>query len=353
MSMRLRARYMVDSVVPRRSRLGEIIEYGLSAVPNPVRARKPSAEDPRMFKQVRGKDDPAVQRRLLLAQLKQARSQLKLTQSAVAAALDWSPSKLLRIENGDVKISTTDLKALVAHYGITDPGHVEELVRMAQIARKQKWASPYSDVLAKGYVSYLANVGSASVIRQFEPLLIPGLLQTPDYARGVIRALSEEAVDHEQIERRVQARMEHQERTLDADDPPAMRFVLDAATVRRNVGGAAGMSQQFERLKLLNARDNIRIQILSFSVGPHIGLAGTPFVLLEFPEGNGDYLLYLENSHFNDYVAREKIAETSSFLDIFDRLTRMASDPMDLHGILDRVLARMEEQEYGRRLGAS
>src|SRR5438477_3975398 len=133
--------------------------------------------------------DPTVQRRRLRAELRSARTEAGLTQRQAAEALDWSPSKLLRIENGSVSISTTDLKALLALYGIQDPVKIEELVRMAQSARRHTW-SAYRDVFSHEFIVYLGYESSASIIRQVEPLLIPGLLQTEEYADVILRLAS-------------------------------------------------------------------------------------------------------------------------------------------------------------------
>lgn len=294
----------------------------------------------------RAQNDPAVQGRLLRTMLRTTRLGLGLLQSHVARDLDWSPSKLLRIERGEHGISTTDLKALLELYEIRDPESVAEAVRMAQVARKPAWASQYADVLERGYISYLMNEGSATAIRQVEPLLIPGVLQTEKYARAVIEVLSGPEVAPRIVERRVQSRMEHQQIMLESDDSPQLFFVLDAAAIRRQVGSVRDMEEQFARLASLNSRSNISIQILPFAAGIHLGLAWSPFILLEFPGDGGDYMLYIEKSQGKDFFSNEESRETGKYLDVFEHLTKVAAGSEDLERLLTSVLSRMEEQNH-------
>src|SRR4051794_41070755 len=123
-----------------------------------------------------------MQRRRLRVELRRARAAAGYTQRDVAEALDWSYSKLLRIENGQVGVSRTDLKALLDHYLITDEGQLKAFAQLARDGRRQPW-SAYRDVLNPDYMIYLGHEGSASTIRHFEQLVIPGLLQTEAYAR--------------------------------------------------------------------------------------------------------------------------------------------------------------------------
>ncbi|MDQ1293120.1 MAG: hypothetical protein QG608_1001, partial [Actinomycetota bacterium] len=105
--------------------------------------------------------------------------------------MDWSLSKLIRIESGTVTIATNDLRALLAHYGVTDRERVEDLVEVGRSSRERSWWSAYKGVVSLEYLCFLGFESSASIIRNFEPLLIPGLLQTEEYARIAIRVVQE------------------------------------------------------------------------------------------------------------------------------------------------------------------
>src|SRR5579862_9233916 len=120
---------------------------------------------------------PAVQRRRLRAELRRARLDAGLTQEQVAAAMDWSLSKLIRIENGSVGISTNDLKVLLDHYGVVADNQVEELIVLARAARERSWWSTYHDVAPPRLLQFIEYQTEAIITRSFEPLLIPGLLQ--------------------------------------------------------------------------------------------------------------------------------------------------------------------------------
>src|SRR5690242_20999840 len=127
-------------------------------------------------------DDPAISRRRLKGDLRIARADARMTREEAAAALDWSLSKLVRIETGEQGVSVTDLKAMLQLYKVTDKGTVQDLIELAKSSRGQTWWSGYRDVVSKQYGQLLGYEGSASYIRTFHPLIVPGLLHTDDYA---------------------------------------------------------------------------------------------------------------------------------------------------------------------------
>lgn len=286
--------------------------------------------------------DPAVQRRRLRSSLRQIRKGLGLTQKAAAATLDWSPSKLLRIENGSVNISKSDLIALLSSYGINDQDRIAELIDMAQTAKTQSWTA-YRDVLTAEFITYLGYEGSASVVRQYQPLLVPGLLQTEEYARTIIRTLltrQDETMDG--LERRVQARMERQE-VLSRDDAPAMHFILDEAVVARRVGNAAIMIRQLEHLITAAKNEKVVIQIVPFRAGAHPGMRG-PFILLEFADPDLDDLLYLEHAR-GDVVNASGGDEIATAVEAFFVLEDLASPKSRLTETIEKAVAAMRHNE--------
>jgi transcriptional regulator with XRE-family HTH domain len=285
--------------------------------------------------------DPMVQRRRLRVELRRARLGAGLTQRQVANELGWSPSKLLRIEAGQVGVSRTDLRALLDHYGVRDPNTVAEFTRLAEQSRRQPW-SEYRDVLRPEFVVYLGYEAAASYLCQFEPLGIPGQLQTPDYARRVIWDLASPGTDEKILERQLEARLKRQA-LLERHDPPNAHFMLDEAVVRRWVGAEGGnatiMREQLERLKDLNNRPSITIQVLRFSHGLHYGLRG-PFVLLEFPDPEDDDLLYIEGIRSSS-ANRDSADEITFYKNIFWDLEKAATPPGDLATFLDTITAEM------------
>lgn len=277
---------------------------------------------------------PAVLRRRLVVELRSARATRNNTQKQVAEALDWSPSKLLRIENGSVNISKTDLQALLRHYGVSDQLKVNELVKLAQGARKQ---SPhrYRDVLPSETLRFLELRTAALRIRQFEPLYVPGLLQTEEYATCLSRTFAGSGDSEDIVNRRVACRMEQREELIERESPPEMFFVLDEAAVRRWVGGPRVMRRQLEELKRLAEYPTIGIQIVPFAVGAHKGMLGS-FQIVEF-EPNQDYLLYLENAR-GDIVTRDDNDETTRYVEIFWDLEALATKKYELNGFIDMLI---------------
>lgn len=288
--------------------------------------------------------DPSVQRLALRLQLKQLRLDARLKQKDVAITLEWSPSKILRIESGETGISNTDLQALLRIYKVTDPRKTEELSKMAREGRRQ-FLSPYDDVLSKEIQLLQRYEKSASIIRQFQPIIIPGLLQTREYAETMLRLYSSPDDSEKVIQRRVDARLERQE-LLELENPPEMFFIVDEAAVRRRIGfetGPAGrsvMRQQIEYLKKVNEHPRVTVQVMPFAVGGYVGMRG-PFVLLEFAEAALNDLLYLESIN-GEYIKQEEPSETRPYLEQFWDMEIRATPKDQLNGLLDEVLRSME-----------
>jgi transcriptional regulator with XRE-family HTH domain len=264
--------------------------------------------------------NPGVQRRRLRAELRKARQQAELTQEQVASAMDWSLSKVIRIEAGSVGISTNDLKALLRLYKIFDEEQTAGLVALARAGRERSWQSAYRDVVSPRLLQLIEYEDAASIIRSFEPLLVPGLLQTEEYARAVLGQFAAPTTA-ERIDAQVEARMRRQE-LVDRDDPPLMFFVLDEAVTRRMVGGAAVMRRQVRKLVELAGRPHITIEIVPFGAGVHPGLQG-PSVIYEFPDPPDDDVLFLENP-LGDVINRDSPEEVLRYRVAFEELRKLS-----------------------------
>jgi transcriptional regulator with XRE-family HTH domain len=267
---------------------------------------------------------PLVQRRRLRAELRAARLEAKLTQDQVAKALDWSQSKVIRIEAGSVGISTTDLKALLGVYGIDDPRHIDKLVVLGKGARERGWWSHYRELLSTGGGNELLQLieyeSGATVRRQFEPLLVPGLLQTEEYARAIISTFA----PADRVEKLVEIRMKRQE-LVNRPDAPRMFFILDEAVIRRQVGGKDVMRRQIARLIELGSGPDLTVEVVPFSVGTHPGLRGQ-FTVLEFPDPEDDDVLFLENTG-GDLIRREEPDQVLPYLEAFEQLRAISRGP--------------------------
>ncbi len=283
--------------------------------------------------------DPTVQRRRLRAELRNARDAARLRQADVAQAMDWSLSKLMRIERGEVSVSTNDLKALLSHYGVKDKGKVNGLLELARSARGASFYDQYANFLKSGFAEYLAYEASASVIRQYDPVLIPGLLQTEEYARGLFEGMSK--ADPEAADKGWTVR-QHRQEVLDRDRPPEMLFILDEAALRRQVGRGNAMSRQLKRIQELAAEPYINIQVIPFACGAHPGMSGN-FILLEFADSNLADLLHLES--IDSITIRDDTELIARYLDRFGQLQELALSEDESIGFLDKMIGEMSSTD--------
>lgn len=281
---------------------------------------------------------PAVHRRRLRSELRTARQESGLTQDQVAAAMDWSLSKVIRIEGGAVGISTNDLKALLACYGVTDDAKVRELIVLARRARERSWWSTYSDVANPRLLQYVEFEMAASALRAFQPLVIPGILQTYDYARILMRQFTGFASE-EQIDKLIELRMRRQE-ILDTPDQSQFFFVLDEAVIRRTVGGEAVLRRQLLRLVELAGKPNVSIELIPFSAGVHPGLEGE-FSILEFNDGSDD-VLFQENSR-SGMVQLTDPDTVLNYREIFEQLRRLSLGPDGSINYLERIASDLSD----------
>jgi transcriptional regulator with XRE-family HTH domain len=268
---------------------------------------------------------PVVPRRRLRTELKRARLEAGQTQGEVATAMDWSLSKLIRIEAGTVSISTNDLRALLRYYQIVDPARTDELINLGRAARDRTWWSDYRDKATSGLLQLIGYESAASARRNFEPLLVPGLLQTEDYARAIISAL-DETVSTERVNTLVEIRMRREELVRGAN-PPQLYFVLDEAVIRHQTGGPEVMRGQLHQLIKTAERPNVTIEVIPFTAGIHQGMRGS-FVVLEFPDPADDDVAYVEDAA-GGLVIREDRDEIQSYRETFERLRALSLGPRE------------------------
>ncbi len=259
---------------------------------------------------------PAVQRRRLRTELKKARIGAGLTQEQVAKAMDWSLSKLIRIEKGTTAgISTNDLRAILAHYRITDEDRVAEFLALARASRERSWWSAYRDAPPR-LIQLIEYEEAASISRNFQDLVVPGLLQTADYARASTNQLAPD-LPAARVEPIVEIRMKRQE-LLKRPDAALMFFVMDEAVVRRLVGGKDVMRRQLQWLIDVADRENVTVEVVPFTAGLRPGMQ-TPFVIHEFPDAADDDVLYQESAS-GGMLSRDDPEEILSFREHFERL---------------------------------
>lgn len=288
---------------------------------------------------------PVVQSAMLRAELIDLRRERNLTQEAVARELDWHPTKIIRLEGGKSRISKTDLQALLREYEVTSESRQERLLALAQGARESAWWDRYRDVVNDASVSYIGHESGASVIRQFENALIPGTLQTREYAATIISHFVR-GVSGEGLERRVELRMGRQEALSRREDPPRCHYVLDEAAIRRHIGMRTDPMIMPNQLRSIAERvagsDRISVRIVPFSAGAYPGLEG-PFALLGFDRSLSD-ILYQEGAaslRTRSYFTRDADI-VSDYRDAFEAIAGDALSVPDSMTLIRSVADELE-----------
>ncbi|GIH05965.1 transcriptional regulator [Rhizocola hellebori] len=243
-------------------------------------------------------ESPAVARRRLRLALRKAREARGFTQGQVAEDFDWSLSKVQRIESGDVTVSSTDLKALLAHYDVTDAKRVQQLVEVARASRRKGWwdQPQYREHLTAATLQLLQFETEASAIRVYNPALIPGFLQTTGYAEMILKNWEQLSEADRAV--RFEVRMRRRELALTTDSQ--YYLVLDESVLHREVGGPEVMVEQLWELLRLTGILNFRVRILPFGAGAHLAMLN-PFMVLDFGEEE-NAVLYLEAQMADEMV---------------------------------------------------
>lgn len=244
---------------------------------------------------------PTVRRRRLAAELRRLREVAGLTMEEVAQSLDLSRATISRLEAGKTaRPRPRDIRDILQLYKVEDPQR-EAVMDLARGARERGWWEQYKGVLTGTYVGLEAE---ASSIDTFEPLVIPGLLQTAAYTTELIRA---SLADPAEIGKRVEARMRRQE-ILRRPNPPRYRAIIDEAALLRPVGDTEVMRDQLRKLIDTHPLEHVTIQIIPMSAGLHVGMSGH-FVILEFPDSTDQDVVYIETPTDNLYLEEPKHLE--------------------------------------------
>lgn len=282
-----------------------------------------------------GSDDVAVspiaRRRRLSRELRALRTASGRTAQDVTNALGWSRGKLTHIENNQWKRpDVRDVEDLLDEYKITDETRREELITLAQQARKRGWWSSFTDTL--GDAMFVGLEAEARSIRTFEGLAIPGLLQTEDYARAVFRAGG--FVSEDEINERVQARMIRKQ-ILTSNQAPLYWAIIDEAALRKVTPELKGQLQHLLDVQ----RSNIGIQVLPDALGPHAAISGS-FLFVEFPEPDTP-VVYLDTGAHEMYV--EKPNKLERFETLWRHIQAAALSVEDSRHLIKGLLAAMKE----------
>jgi hypothetical protein len=227
-----------------------------------------------------GLSGSTVPRRQLGRHLRDLRGQARLTVRAAAVALEWSEAKLWRIETGQTSMRSLDVEQMCRTYG-APADQVASLMALAKETKSRGWWLSYSDVINEGFDVYIGLEEAAAKVHEYQAELVPGLLQTADYARALFTGVSK--YDEAEIERRVQLRLARQTLLTRVTNRPELRVVLSEAVLSRPVGGRKVMIEQLNKMVEVAELPNISIRVMPFAAGFHPGLNSGPFILLQFP----------------------------------------------------------------------
>jgi transcriptional regulator with XRE-family HTH domain len=279
---------------------------------------------------------PTVLRILLGSQLRMLREVKGITREEAGYAIRASGSKISRMELGRVSFKERDVTDLLRLYGV-DEDEAATLVELAIQANSPGWWHKYGDVLPDWFQVYVGLEEAASLIRLYEVQFVPGLLQTADYARAVVR-LGQPGAATEEIERRISLRMGRQE-LLTKPGGPRLWAIVDEAALRRPIGGKEVMRAQLVQLLEATEQPQVTLQVMPFRSGGHAAEAGA-FTIMRFPEPDLPDVVYLEQLTSALYL--DKRDDVEKYTEVMERLSVEAESPERsvhiLSGMLEEVM---------------
>ncbi|GIF66764.1 transcriptional regulator [Asanoa ishikariensis] len=236
------------------------------------------------------------------------------------------------MELGRVGFKERDIADLLTLYGVLDEAQREPLLALARDSRSDGWWHRYDDVLESWFGTYVGLEEAATTIRAYEVQFVPGLLQTAEYARGVVVSGLPETAPAE-VDRRVKLRLERQ-RILDRVPPATYWVVMDEAALRRPVGGRAVMQGQLKHLLELSERPNITLQVMPLRRGTHTADGGS-FSMLRFADPDIPDIVYVEQLVSALYM--DKPEHVERYRQAMERLTVAALSPADTTDFLTKL----------------
>ena len=287
--------------------------------------------------------NPTLRRRELGFLLRQLRTQRGLSIEDVTQRALFSVTKLSRLETGRVGASPRDIRDLCIVYEITDAAERERLTALAREGKQRAWWQPYD----LPYAPYVGLEAEAASISHYGSGVLPGLLQTEDYARAVIMA-GDPPLDPAALAQRTEARIKRQALLARAESPP-YHCIVDEAALHRQVGGPAVMRAQLLRIAE-TATGRVTFQVIPFQAGAHPALDSN-FVILTFSQQMVNDVVYVEGAIGNFYL--ESAAELERYTRIFTRLQSIALDPEGSAAMVRRLAATYKDREHPREGAAT
>lgn len=276
---------------------------------------------------------PTVLRMILARQLQALREKAGLSYEEAATAIYSSEWTIRRMERAEGGFKPLTVKSLLIAYGITDVREIDAFLSLARDASKPGWWHSYDDVLPSWFKAAVGLEESATLIRAYEPQVIPGLLQTEGYIRAITRARLPDAAG-DVIERTVALRLARQQ-LLRRPEPPGYRVVIDETVLRRPVGGPPVMREQITRLIQAAEQPGITVQVIPFAAGWHPALYGM-FWIYRFADDRLPDIVYTEALTGAMYL--NKPGETAQYTQALDTMCAQAASPEQTITILSDIL---------------
>jgi len=271
---------------------------------------------------------PTVRRRELGALLRALRIQKGFTVEQAAGRLLFSMSKLSRMETGHGVAAPRDIRDLCDLYGVTDEAERDHLMALAREGKQTGWWQSYD---LDYFATYVGLEAEAVAIKYYQSAIVPGLMQTPGYARAMHEANIPEFTP-ERMEQLIEVRLTRQ-RLLVQNPPVRLEVVLDEAVLHRLVGGPAVMGAQLDRLIELSGQPNVTVQVIPYSVGAHPAMDST-FNILEFTSSVPS-VVYVEGLVGWIYVERRQDVER--YQQVFEHLRIVALTPQESIELIARI----------------
>ncbi|WP_238019555.1 helix-turn-helix transcriptional regulator [Dactylosporangium sp. AC04546] len=264
---------------------------------------------------------PTFPRFQLGKQLRVLREKARLTTEDVGLQLDCSPSTISRMEGGKVGIRRSTLERLLQIYEVDDQAHIETLIALAREGKTRGWFARYGDLPAS-YSRYIGLESNAVEMRDYEALVVPGMLQTEEYTRALLAAASP-GESEDAVEAHVKARRERQGLLNRPENPLQFIAVLDESVIRRLIGGPDIMRSQLKHLADMGRARNVTIQVLPFSGGAYAGMNGS-FAILKFQDAPS--VVYAEAMAGDIY---QEAGDVQRYHDVFESLRAAALSPYE------------------------
>jgi hypothetical protein len=246
--------------------------------------------------------------------------------------MEWSLSKIMRIESGEVTISPNDLRPLLAFLGVADRDVVAQLIQDSKISRRRRmwWDEPhFRDELTPATRQAIQYEVEATTIRHYTTMLVPGVLQTREYATAVLNRYNEE-ISAARISARIDARLRRRQELMARRDPPVLYVLADESVIRRGVGGPQVVSRQLADLADITRLSWVHLRIMPFAVDAPLSAFGS-FDIFGLSDQEDDAVMYRE-SHLADEIVEDR-NQVARHRGIFDRLWAAAlieSESVDL-----------------------